>query len=88
MASAGDNRLAAARLMTVAAASRLSPATEGSQNSYTTSRDTTQTTHARCNLEPHNRDPLIRNTLRPYNLTCGVSRISKMTNVLGSYDIS
>ena len=41
MASAGDNRLAAARLMTVAAASRLSPATEGSQNSYTTSRDTT-----------------------------------------------
>ena len=24
-----------------------------------------QTTHARCNLEPHNRDPLIRNTLRP-----------------------
>ena len=42
MASAGDNRLAAARLMTVAAASRLSPATEGSQNSYTTSRDTTK----------------------------------------------
>ena len=42
MASAGDNRLAAARLMTVAAASRLSPATEGSQNSYTTSRDTTR----------------------------------------------
>ena len=49
MASAGDNRLAAARLMTVAAASRLSPATEGSQNSYTTSRDTTivEQRHAR-----------------------------------------
>ena len=36
-----------------------------------------QTTRARCNLEPHNRDPLIRNILRTYSLTCGVSRISR-----------
>ena len=36
-----------------------------------------QTTHPRCNLEPHNRDPLIRNILRTYSLTCGVSRISR-----------
>ena len=41
-----------------------------------------QTTHARCNLEPHNRDPLIRNILRTYSLTCGVSRISRYDNAL------
>ena len=35
MASAEDNRLAAARLMKVAAASRLPPATTRSQSSYT-----------------------------------------------------
>ena len=40
--SGGSGRLAAARLMTVAAASRLSPATRGSQNSYTTPGDTTR----------------------------------------------
>ena len=40
-------------------------------------RHVAQTTHARCNLEPHNRDPLIRNILRTYSLTCGVSRISR-----------
>ena len=36
-----------------------------------------QTTHARCNLEPHSRDPLIRNILRTYIPTGGVSRISR-----------
>ena len=36
-----------------------------------------QTTHARCNLEPHNRDPLIQNILRTYIPTGGVSRISR-----------
>ncbi len=41
MASAGGNRLAAARLMKVAAASRLPPATTRSQSSYTTLGDTT-----------------------------------------------
>ena len=38
MASAVDNRLAAARLMMVAAPSRLPPATTGSLNSYTSLR--------------------------------------------------
>ena len=37
-----------------------------------------QTTHARCNLEPHNRDPLIQNILRTYIPTAGVSRISRI----------
>ena len=37
-----------------------------------------QTTHARCNLEPHNRDPLIQNILRTYIPTGRVSRISRM----------
>ena len=41
MASAGGNRLAAARLSAVAAASRLPPATTRSQSSYTTPGDTT-----------------------------------------------
>ena len=36
-----------------------------------------QTTHARCNLEAHNRDPLMQNILRTYSLTCGVSRITR-----------
>ena len=36
-----------------------------------------QTTHARCNLEPHNRDPLRQNILRTYIPTGGVSRISR-----------
>ena len=36
-----------------------------------------QTTHARCNLEPHNRDPLMQNILRTYIPTGGVSRISR-----------
>ena len=37
-----------------------------------------QTAHSRCNLEPHNRDPLIPNILRTYIPTGGVSRISRM----------
>ena len=37
-----------------------------------------QTTHARCNLEPHNRDPLMQNLLRTYIPTGGVSRISRI----------
>ncbi len=41
MASAVDSRLAYARLSAVATASRLSTATRGSNNSYTTSWDTT-----------------------------------------------
>ena len=41
-----------------------------------------QTTHARCNLEPHNRDPLIQNILRTYIPTGGVSRISRMPFVV------
>ena len=36
-----------------------------------------QTTHARCNFEPHNRDPLMQNVLRTYIPTGGVSRISR-----------
>ena len=36
-----------------------------------------QTTHARCNLEPHNRDPLMQNILRTYIPSGGVSRISR-----------
>ena len=42
MASAGDNRLAAARLMKVAAASRLPPATNRPHSPYTTPGDTTR----------------------------------------------
>ena len=41
---------------------------------------------ARCNLEPHNRDPLIRNILRTYSLTCGVSRISRKGNDFREFD--
>ena len=41
MASAVDSRLAYARLSAVATASRLPTATRGSNNSYTTSWDTT-----------------------------------------------
>ena len=41
MASAVDSRLAYARLAAVATASRLPTANRGSNNSYTTSRDTT-----------------------------------------------
>ena len=37
-----------------------------------------QTTHARCNLEPHNRDPIIQHILRTYIPTGGVSRISRI----------
>ena len=43
MASAVDSRLAYARLSAVATASRLPTATRGSNNSYTTSWDTTET---------------------------------------------
>ena len=42
-----------------------------------------QTTHARCNLEPHNRDPLMQNILRTYIPAGGVSRISR-----NNFDIS
>ena len=43
-----------------------------------------QTAHARCNLEPHSRDPLIRNILRTYIPTDGVSRISRIGFEVGS----
>ena len=43
MASAVDSRLAYARLAAVATASRLPTANRGSNNSYTTSWDTTDT---------------------------------------------
>ena len=45
MASAVDSRLAYARLSAVATASRLPTANRGSNNSYTTSWDTTNTRH-------------------------------------------
>ena len=43
-----------------------------------------QTTHARCNLEPHNRAPLMQNILRTYIPTGGVSRISRNLFAIGA----
>ena len=50
MASAVDSRLAYARLSAVATASRLPTATRGSNNSYTTSWDTTDTNQVRAEV--------------------------------------
>ena len=58
MASAVDSRLAYARLSAVATASRLPTANRGSNNSYTTSWDTTNTVVAFQNPSDFQKDPL------------------------------
>ena len=78
MASAGDNRLAAARLMTVAAPSRLSPATRGSQNSYTACGDTIY-------IEACNREPRpFRWTKSADDILASIERFCRRTLILHS----